>query len=308
MAELLKDGSRFDITAITRSTSTYTAPEHTNIIHKTVDYDSIESLTTAFVGQDAVINCITGGATQYAPSKRIIDAAVAASVKFFFADEYVGLVTSPQFKRLPESAAGAKLRIREYLEQLGAEGKIKWTALNGGPFFDMWLMKGPAGFDVKGRRARIYGWGGVWGENKLCWTPLPTIAKAAANMIRNPEPIANRAIYIASVRNLTQNSILEALENVVGEKFSVEHVDVKKINEHALIALERGEVGKAMRGLTIGNQFYENRECDFSGLVENEVVGVEEVSVEDAVREAIEKYGKDCQVEEGMFHVEPCEI
>jgi hypothetical protein len=42
-----------------------------------------------------------------------------------------------QFRRLPESGAGAKLRIREYLGQLGKDGKIAWTGLNGGPFFDM---------------------------------------------------------------------------------------------------------------------------------------------------------------------------
>jgi hypothetical protein len=83
------------------------------------------------------VNCVTGGATQYEPSKLIIDAAVAAGVKFFFANEFVGYVTSEQFKRLPESFVGAKLSIREYLQGLGKEGKIAWTSLNGGPFFDM---------------------------------------------------------------------------------------------------------------------------------------------------------------------------
>lgn len=34
-------------------------------------------------------------------------------------------------------AAGAKLRIRRYLEGVGEEGKISWMALNGGPFFEM---------------------------------------------------------------------------------------------------------------------------------------------------------------------------
>jgi hypothetical protein len=83
------------------------------------------------------VNCVTGGATQYEPSKLIIDSAVAAGVRFFFANEFVGYVTSEQFKRLPESFVGAKLRIREYLQELGDEGKIGWTSLNGGPFFDM---------------------------------------------------------------------------------------------------------------------------------------------------------------------------
>ncbi|KAF2648774.1 NAD(P)-binding protein [Lophiostoma macrostomum CBS 122681] len=304
ITELLKDGSRFNITAITRPTSTYTAPPNSNIPHKTVDYESLESLTNAFTGQDAIVNCVTGSATQYTPSKLIIDAAIAAGVKFFFANEFVGLVTSERFKLLPESAAGAKVRIREYLEAVGAEGKIQWTSLNGGPFFDMWLMKGPAGFDVKRKRARIYG----TGENKVFWTPLPTIALAAANMIRKPELVVNRPIYICTVPDLNQNALLEALEKVLETKFSVEKVNVEKIDQHAKIALQRGEVAKAMKGLTISNQFYEENVIDFSHLVENELVGVQPVSVEEAVRQAVEIYGTECPIVEGMFNVEPCEI
>jgi hypothetical protein len=102
-----------------------------------VDYTSLSSLVEAFTGGDAIVNCVTGGATHYDPSKLIIDAAVTAGVKFFFANEFVGNMMSEQFRRMPESFTGAKIRIREYLEQLSKEGKIAWTSLNGGPFFDM---------------------------------------------------------------------------------------------------------------------------------------------------------------------------
>ena len=167
ITELLKDGARFTITAITRSTSSYTPPS-TAITHRTVDYTSFSSLQAAFQGQDAVVNCVTGGATHYEPSKLIIDAAVAAGVKFFFANEFVGDITRKEFTRLPEAFVGSKCRIREYLEELGREKKLTWASLNGGPFFDMCrfssvhrglafrknntnpsttgLMKGPAGF------------------------------------------------------------------------------------------------------------------------------------------------------------------
>jgi len=139
--ELFKDGDRFKITAITRQASSYTAPAVSSITHKTVDYTSFDSLKDAFAGQDAVVNCITGGATQYDPSKLIIDAAVAACVKFFFTNEFVSNLMSEQYRRLPEAFVGGKVRIRSYLEGLGKEGKISWTSLNGGPFFDMceWL-------------------------------------------------------------------------------------------------------------------------------------------------------------------------
>ncbi|OAL51678.1 NAD(P)-binding protein [Pyrenochaeta sp. DS3sAY3a] len=307
IAELRKDGPRFSITAITRQTSKYTPPTDSDIIHKTVDYSSKSSLVEAFAGQDAVVNCVTGGATQYDPSKLIIDAAIEAGVKFFFANEFVGYVTREQYIRLPETFVGAKYRMRKYLEELGKNGEIKWTALNGGPFFDMWLMKGPAGFDISNRLARIYG----TGENKLCWTPLPTIALAAANMLRNPAPVVNRPIYICPFPRgqLTQNIILNNLEAVLDTKFDVQQIDVAKINRNARIALERGEAGKAMKGLTISNQFYEEDSGnDFSDLVENEVVGVPLTTVEEEVRAAIARYGDDSKVVDGMFKVEACEI
>lgn len=137
MAELLKKREQFAITGITRDTSSYTAPADSGIIQKKVDYESFDSLVEAFSGQDAVVNCITGSATQYDPSKRIIDACVAANVKFFFANEFVGHVTREQYRRLPEAFVGGKYRIRQYMEELGKEGKIVWTSLTGGPFFDM---------------------------------------------------------------------------------------------------------------------------------------------------------------------------
>jgi hypothetical protein len=58
-------------------------------------------------------------------------------VKFYFANEFVGDVDRKQYRMLPEAFVGAKVRIRAYLEGLAKEGKIAWTALNGGPFFDM---------------------------------------------------------------------------------------------------------------------------------------------------------------------------
>lgn len=272
-----------------------------------MDYTSLDSLTSTFENQDAIVNCITGGATQYEPSKLIIDAAVAAGVKFFFADEFVGYIDSPQFQRLPEAFAGAKFRIRKYLRELAAEGRMSWTGLNGGPFFDMWLMKGPAGFDVANRKARIYG----TGQNPLFWTPLETMGHAAANMLRDPEAVKNRPIYICPFvkGELTQRFLLTALEKILDRKFEVETIDLAKIYKHARIALERGEGAKAMKGLTVSNQFFEE-DCgnDFSHLIENEVVGVEIMTVEEAVRGAIARWGQDCPIVEGMFKVEPCEI
>ncbi|KAI4667473.1 uncharacterized protein J4E79_002161 [Alternaria viburni] len=311
ITELLKDKPRFTITGITRSTSTYNPPP--TITHRTVDYTSFSSLQTAFENQDAVVNCITGGATHYEPSKLIIDAAIAAGVKLFFANEFVGEITRAAFRRLPEAFVGGKCRIREYLEGLGREGKIAWTSLNGGPFFDMYIPN---------RHARIYG----SGNQPLHWTPLPTMGFAAGNMLRNPDPIRNRPVLLDPISpssTVTQNTLLRTLEKALDTTFTISHVDVDKIHRNALIVLEKwkeggeqeegkAQMGKAMKGLGVCNQFHEGDDEghaeDLEKTVQNELVSVETMQLEDAVREALERYGENCQVVQGMYNVEACEL
>jgi hypothetical protein len=168
-------------------------------------------------------------------------------------------------------------------------------------------MKGPAGFDIKNKHARIYG----TGNSPLYWTPLSDIAAAAATILRNPSVAMNRGVYICPFKpgSLTQNSILATLESVLDTSFTVTHVDVATINKNAKIALERGEGAKAMKGLAVSNQFYEE-DCGncLEGMTENEMLGVKEISVEEAVRAAIGKYGVDSAVVEPLFRVEPCDV
>ena len=144
------------------------------------------------------------------------------------------------------------------------------------------LRKGAAGFNIEAHKATIYG----TGNNLACWTPLPVIATALVNVLRNPDPVLNQPIFICGVRGLTQNAILAALEAEMGEKFEVEYVDIQKIRQDALDALERGEPGKAMRGLTLNAQFNEkDSAANFWNRVENSRVGVEAVDVREAVGE-----------------------
>lgn len=108
-------------------------------------------------------------------------------------------------------------------------------------------------------------------------------------MLRKPDEIKNRAIFICGVRGLMQNTILAALEAATGTKFDKEVIDVQKIRTDALAALEAGELKKATRGLTINAQFNElDSAANFWHLVENEVVGVEAVDVDVAVKAFLE--------------------
>lgn len=101
------------------------------------NFSSHASLVAALSGHDAVLSCVPGGATDFESQKLLIDAAVAAGVKLFFASEYSANVMTWQYARLPTQFVGDKPRIRRYLEDKSKEGLIAWTALNGGPFFDL---------------------------------------------------------------------------------------------------------------------------------------------------------------------------
>lgn len=168
-------------------------------------------------------------------------------------------------------------------------------------------MKGPAGFNIKDRQARIYG----TGENALYWTPLSVIGKAVVSMLEKNEAVANRGLFISPFAPgaLTQNKLLATLEKVLDAKFEVTKVDIAEINRNAKISLEKGEFRKAMRGFTFTNQFYE-KDCgnNLEGMTENDLLGIEEMSVEEAVKQALEIYGTDCQAVESMFKVDASQV
>lgn len=79
-------------------------------------------------------------------------------------------------------------------------------------------------------------------------------------MLRNLDPIINHAVFISGVKGVTQNVILGALEAEAGEKFTVDHVDVKEIKKEAEEARERGVLAKAVRGMVINSNF-KGRHC-----------------------------------------------
>jgi len=298
IAELLKNPTEFTITALIRPSSPYTAPSPAVRVIE-VDFASLDSLSAALQGHDAVAICIPGGAVRLESQKLLLDAAITAGVKLFFADEYVSDIRNPAYLAMPAQFVGDKIAVRAMLEERSAKNEISWTALSGGPFFDMWLTKGPAGFDIPNRLARIYG----TGDNLSCWTPLPVMARAAANMLRNPDPILNRPVFISGVKDLSQNTLLVALEEELG-KFEVTHVDVKKIKREAEEARDRGEIGKWMKGMTVNSNFNEEEShSNFWHLVENDLIGIEAVTVGEAVKETLERFGKDVKVVEALFRV-----
>jgi hypothetical protein len=124
------------VTVLLRSSSTYRAPNQ-SVATITTDFTSFHSLHNALKGKDAVLCCLSGSALHFDKQKLLIDAAISAGVKFFFASEFVSDILSEHFATFPPEFVGDKIKVRSYLEEKGRSGEIAWTGLNGGPFFDM---------------------------------------------------------------------------------------------------------------------------------------------------------------------------
>lgn len=103
----------------------------------TADFGDSAALVAALYRQDAVVCCVPGGATKFGPQNLLIDAAIEAGVKLFFASEFAADAMSPHYQMFPTEYVGDKAKVKKYLEEKAAQGNVAWTALNGGPFFDM---------------------------------------------------------------------------------------------------------------------------------------------------------------------------
>lgn len=98
----------------------------------TVDYNSTESLTSAFSGADAIVSAVDRFAVSC--QFKMIDAAILAGVKWFLPSEY----GADRFNENARALAnyGEKNAVSHYLEEKAREGKISWTMIITGPFLD----------------------------------------------------------------------------------------------------------------------------------------------------------------------------
>jgi len=136
LTALLNEPS-FKVTILSRTSSTATFPLHLPV-KRVSDSFTHEELTSAFRGQDAVINALSTGVTiQTDLPFRLIDAAAAAGVKRFIPSEYGTNNLDPRARELVP-VYDAKGKVLEYLMKKAAEsaGRFTWTSVACGWWVD----------------------------------------------------------------------------------------------------------------------------------------------------------------------------
>jgi nucleoside-diphosphate-sugar epimerase len=174
---------------------------------------------------DALVIAIAGSYVD--EQKKLIDAAFEAGVKRVMPAEFGSCDSADEetVKLLP--LMEGKRRVREYLQAVCRReregGRLTWTSLVTGHFFDWGLGNGLIKFDVKNRKAYMVDGGDV----KFSASSLGLVAKAVVRVLEKEEETKDRMLYVHGVY-VTQREVLPVLEKVTGTQWEVVDEDSKK--------------------------------------------------------------------------------
>ncbi|PVH79992.1 NAD(P)-binding protein [Cadophora sp. DSE1049] len=193
----LLDCGKFNVTVLTRKESKATFPSAAKVVK--VDYSSLESLTSAFQGQDAVISTLS--ALVLSDQTRMIDAAIATGVQRFLPSEFGSDLENPKARALPVYAG--KVEIQNYLvEKAKSNPQFSYTIVRNGFLLDWGLQVGFI-INTKDFKPTIYG----SGDQEFSSTSLAAVGQAVVGVLSNTAETANRVVYVEEIA-LTQNKLL----------------------------------------------------------------------------------------------------
>ncbi|KAL4787731.1 hypothetical protein BJX76DRAFT_369021 [Aspergillus varians] len=245
-----------------------------NLTIKEVDFTSTESLITAL--QDAqpqvVISCL---ATLAIGSQNpLIDASVAAGVTRFIPAEFGMDSLNPLSVELPVCAP--KAATQRYLsdKSMTTPG-FSWTGIANGLFLD-WCLKEGVILDLEKHTATLYNGGDV----PFSATLLKDVAKAVVGVLEHLDETRDRVVYVHSAR-VTQNRLIQYAKEKDGKEWDVVVKGTEEVKREGLEELAKGgaaDVDAAMLGFCIVGSWDTEYGCDFSGHLDNALLGVKQLS------------------------------
>ncbi|RYC65193.1 hypothetical protein CHU98_g1024 [Xylaria longipes] len=276
LQQLLEAG--FDVTVLTRQHASHSLPSSAKVAE--VDYKSLESLTNAMRGQDAVVSTV--GSATLADHLLLVEAAAKAGVKRFLPSEFGSNTVHPKASQLPSYRD--KIAVQAALKKEAQTSGMTYTLVLNGPFLD-WGVR--VGFlaDVKGRSITL--WDG--GDRVFSTTTLPTIGRAVVGVLKHPEETKNRAVYIQDTA-LSSKQLLEISKRATGSDDW--KVNIASLDDHVNKGWEelrkpQPDPAKFVMNLISAAIYGEGYGAKFEKL-DNELLGIKEMNeedIEDLIRE-----------------------
>lgn len=255
--------ANFKVTVITRRDGAEIPP---NVEQRVVNYNSLESLTEALKGQDAVIDATS--VSDPAIAIRIIDAAVAAGVSRFISAEFSADPRALNARSL--SVSYVKRTSFEHLEQLAKDNRISFTAVSNSAFLDWNLETESMNTDVGKKTVQLLGKGNV----VIPWTLLNEVGQATTNVLLNLEETRNRVVYTYDTQK-SQVQMLDLAKQTLGDNnWEETTLDMEAVFQEALSRFSAGIINIQVISDMIR---YSNSRADFAGPFtanDNSVLGV----------------------------------
>ncbi|CAH0043606.1 unnamed protein product [Clonostachys solani] len=266
------------VTVLSRKTGNSPPPApHPNLVAKKVDFDSVPDLKQALEGVEVVVSCLATIAI--GSQNPLIDAAEAVGVKRFIPAEFGMDSLNPLCAELP--VCKPKVSTQAYLlEKYKSNPDFTWTSIANGLFLD-WGIEVGFLIDPGSRTATLYNGGDV----PFSVTLLSDIAKAVLGIINNQAETRNRVVYIHSTLT-TQNKLIQYAKEKDDREWTVTTKSTAQVLEESLAELEKaaqgtGDIGAAMIGFSACGMWDPKCGCDFSDRLDNEVLGIRELSESD---------------------------
>lgn len=270
---------KYEITVLKRIGSDSVIPHPVKVIE--VDYNSLESLTSAVKGQDVVICTLAYIGPEI--QKRLVEASVAAGVKRFLPGEF-GSVVNEATSKLP--VFGSKVEVEQQLEAYARDSKITYTYLFNGPFLD-WGLKMGFILNMAQYKPEIYD----GGDNLFSTTTMETVGKAVSAIITHYEETKNRAVFIQDTLTSQHKLLAIAKKLTPGKTWETVPVDTVEMKAHSDANVGKGvfDLNTMYAYLYVANFGTEKAYGAHFQKLDNELLGLKE-KTEDEIEEIVKTY------------------
>ena len=198
---------KFNLTVVNRASSTATFPASVKVT--TADFSSVDSVTAAFKGQDAVVSTL--GAPGLLVQSVLVDAAVAAGVKRFLPSDFGCDMGNAKAGALP--IYKNKVTIHKKLREAAAtKPDFTYTLVCNNAFLDWGLQKNFL-LNWKDTKPKIFD----GGNTVFSATTLDSVGQAVVGVLSHPEETKNRFVYVKDI-DISQNILLELAKKIDSEK------------------------------------------------------------------------------------------
>ena len=195
----------FKVTVFTRKDSTKEFPP--SVTKVPVDYESVDALTSALKGQDAIVSTLNATATD--AQLNLVKAAAAAGVQRFIPSEFGSNTANEKAANIP-IFKGSKVVVQDALKNQALSSGLSYSLIATGPFLD-WGLQIPFLMNIKGKSVTLYD----GGKNTFSATTLADVGQGVVGVLKNLDATKNRIVYTQSAAT-NLNQLLAYSKNAVG--------------------------------------------------------------------------------------------